>query len=198
MFMTLKIPHKFGNVYSPRSCPPVCLDPWSSNACFLISGKRRTTPWRTISGKLKTLLMPLQINSPVPHKDLLQSTILGLGPSYASLIQNITLLPRQLTFSDLGTILKEQERLMQYMRTSDSDFGQPAFDAQSFGRGSSTGQYRGRGSRGSCGGGGRGRGGRGRGLHPQPATSINGSTTSHNTGNSGKSRTLGVSDNIKS
>ncbi|CAH9121537.1 unnamed protein product [Cuscuta epithymum] len=118
--------------------------------------------------EIKTIASSLaSINSPVSNKELIQTTLLGLGRAYESLITNISLFPGQLTFDDLGTILVEQESRLEYLYSQEADFGQPAFAASSTsggpqsGRGNFSGQQRGRGGRGPCGG--RGRGGRDRG-----------------------------------
>ncbi|CAH9136555.1 unnamed protein product [Cuscuta epithymum] len=115
------------------------------------------------------------INSPVSNADLIQYTLLGLGPGYESLVGPLTLFPEGLTFDKLGTKLVHQEARLRYQQSLEPMANTPAFAAPSSAGGgragsSSSDPQQQQPARGGHGGrrGNRGRGrGRGRGRYQQ-------------------------------
>ncbi|CAH9140684.1 unnamed protein product [Cuscuta epithymum] len=131
------------------------------------------------------------INCPVPPREVLKTTIMGLGPEYESLFTTVSLFPQHFPFETLRNHLLELEQRVIYLRSQEQTSVHQAFDAhipqpgvqagQPHGNQQQSGQQsgaqqvqqrppgshqRGRGGRGR---GGRGRGGRGRwGREQQP------------------------------
>ncbi|CAH9076538.1 unnamed protein product [Cuscuta epithymum] len=100
------------------------------------------------------------VNSPVSAKELLESTLRGLGPEYESLVGTIMLFPEQFPFEILQPRLMEAEQRVLFNRQQASQI-QPAFAAVEQQPPQQPYAPRGRGGRGR-GGRSRGRGGRGR------------------------------------
>ncbi|CAH9086800.1 unnamed protein product, partial [Cuscuta europaea] len=69
------------------------------------------------------------INSPVSDTDLIQHTLLGLGPGYESLVGPLTLFPEGLTFDKLCTKLVHQDARLRYQQSLDVIPTAPAFAA---------------------------------------------------------------------
>ncbi|CAH9107989.1 unnamed protein product [Cuscuta epithymum] len=97
------------------------------------------------------------INSPVSHKEVLQTTFMGLGPEYESTMGTISLFPDQFPPDVLHRSLLEAEQSVLYLRQQNASPTYQAFAVQE--RGVAP-----RGGRGGRGRGGRGRAGRGRGA----------------------------------
>ncbi|CAH9092004.1 unnamed protein product [Cuscuta europaea] len=70
------------------------------------------------------------INSPVSMKDLLEQTLLRLGPDYESIITTLTTFPEGLTFDKLRTKFMEQENRLRYLRAQETMHQPAAFAAQ--------------------------------------------------------------------
>ncbi|CAH9146518.1 unnamed protein product, partial [Cuscuta epithymum] len=64
------------------------------------------------------------INSPVSDKDLIEYTLLGLGPEFESILGGLAYIPPTFTFDQLGPILELQEHRLQYMRGTDAPLSQ--------------------------------------------------------------------------
>ncbi|CAH9075767.1 unnamed protein product [Cuscuta europaea] len=103
------------------------------------------------------------INSLVSMKDLLEQTLLGLGPDYESIFTTLTTFPEGLTFEKLRTKLVEQENRLAYLRSQEAPPSPVAFGTQPHPQAhAGSGQE-------ACGGAlfARGRGRRGRGRGPR-------------------------------
>ncbi|CAH9145632.1 unnamed protein product [Cuscuta epithymum] len=113
------------------------------------------------------------INSPVSLKDIIEQTLLGLGPDYESIITTLTSIPEGLTFDKLRRWLVEQEQHILYLCSQEASspaafVAQPAASASPGHDPRGGNQYnQGRGQRGQRGRGTRGRG-RGYGQQHQP------------------------------
>ncbi|CAH9124291.1 unnamed protein product, partial [Cuscuta epithymum] len=111
------------------------------------------------------------INSPVTNRELLQSTLYGLGPEYEFVVGTISMFPDEFPPDILEHRLLEAEQRVLRQRHQESTNLQQAFGAQTGpGQQGQPGQphaYRGRGGRGR---GARGRGGRGRGRNQHQPT----------------------------
>ncbi|CAH9145317.1 unnamed protein product [Cuscuta epithymum] len=99
------------------------------------------------------------INSPMSHKEVLQTTLMGLGPEYESTMGTISLFPDNFPPDILHRSLLEAEQRVLYLRQQTAPPAYQAFGVQE--RGAAQ-----RGGRGGRGRGGRGRTGRGRGRGP--------------------------------
>ncbi|CAH9137000.1 unnamed protein product [Cuscuta epithymum] len=106
-------------------------------------------------------------NSPVTDKELLQSTLSGLGPEYKFVTGTVSLFPESFPPDILHPRLMEAEQQVLHQQQQDASSLQQAFGAQvGAGQQGQGAAYRGRGHRGRGGRGYRGRGGwgyRGRG-----------------------------------
>ncbi|CAH9089927.1 unnamed protein product [Cuscuta europaea] len=71
------------------------------------------------------------INAPVSNADLIEITLLGLGPGYESLVGALTLFPEGLTFDSLGTKLVHQDARLRYQQSLEPTIPTPAFAASS-------------------------------------------------------------------
>ncbi|CAH9097369.1 unnamed protein product [Cuscuta europaea] len=69
------------------------------------------------------------INAPVSNADLIEYTLLGLGPDYESLVGPLTLFPEGLTFDSLGTKLVHQDARLCYQQSFEGTIPTPAFAA---------------------------------------------------------------------
>ncbi|CAH9096903.1 unnamed protein product [Cuscuta epithymum] len=96
------------------------------------------------------------INSPVSDKEVLQTTLMGLGPEYESTMGTISLFPDNFPPDILHRSLLEAEQRVLYLRQQNTPPAYQAFGVQDRDRA----PHGGRGGRGR---GGRGRNGRGRG-----------------------------------
>ncbi|CAH9106497.1 unnamed protein product [Cuscuta epithymum] len=115
------------------------------------------------------------IKSPVSNRDVLEYTIIGLGPEYESLLTILDYLPGDLTLEKLGPILTAQERRNIYLRSQENVASHQAFAAVPQRGGAARGQAgRHPGGRGRGGQRGRGHRGRGRGYGGQPHAAYGG------------------------
>ncbi|CAH9114549.1 unnamed protein product [Cuscuta europaea] len=116
------------------------------------------------------------INSPVSNRDLLEYTIIGLGPEYESLLTIIDYLPGDLTLQKLRPILVALEQRNIYLRSQEPSMSHQAFSVAPNRGGAARGQAgRHPGGRGIRGGQrGRGHRGRGHGYGGQPHPSYGG------------------------
>ncbi|CAH9067776.1 unnamed protein product [Cuscuta epithymum] len=108
------------------------------------------------------------INSPVSHKELLQSVLAGLGPDYKPLATTVSLFPENFPFDILEPRLLEAEQQILSERQQHAAISHQAFAVAANGGQQPAGYAaRGRGGRGRGRGGRQGRG-RGRGPPHQP------------------------------
>ncbi|CAH9095552.1 unnamed protein product [Cuscuta europaea] len=114
------------------------------------------------------------INSPVSNRELLQTTIEGLGPEYESVITSVTLFPDSFTLDTLRPQLMALEQHALFLRSHNSHPGHQAFatDFTAAAHPPDHGNAPSRGTgRGYRGGRARGHRGRGRGYGGQPGHS---------------------------